>query len=148
MLNRRKSRELALQSLYAWESTGDEAVINDALKFAIEESQAPEETRDYAVSLVNKAIGAQKTIDGLIQKHAANWDLKRMAAIDRNLLRLATAELMFFEKVPFKVVIDEAVEIAKTFGADDSGKFVNGLLDSIHKELVSNQVSSIQGKRS
>jgi N utilization substance protein B len=141
MLNRRKSRELALQSLYAWESTGDEAAISDALEFAIEESQAPEETRDYAVSLVNKAISAQKTIDGLIQKHAANWDLKRMAAIDRNLLRLATAELMFFEKVPFKVVIDEAVEIAKTFGADDSGKFVNGLLDSIHKELAANQVS-------
>jgi N utilization substance protein B len=74
----------------------------------------------------------------LISAKAANWEIRRMAAVDRNTLRLAAAELIHFkDSVPFKVVIDEAVEIAKTYGTDDSGKFVNGILDSIRKDLHS-----------
>jgi N utilization substance protein B len=73
-------------------------------------------------------------IDECLTRHAANWELKRMAALDRNVLRLAVAELFFFTEIPFKVVIDEAVELAKIFGTDESGRFVNGILDSIHKD--------------
>jgi N utilization substance protein B len=73
-------------------------------------------------------------IDKSIQERAANWEMKRMAAIDRNIIRLAVAEMTFFTDVPVKVVIDEAVELAKTFGSSDSGKFVNGVIDSIHKK--------------
>ena len=71
----------------------------------------------------------------MITQRAANWDIKRMAVIDRNILRLAVTELFYFKQVPVKVVIDEAVELAKAFGAEDSGKFVNGIIDSIHKNV-------------
>jgi N utilization substance protein B len=73
-------------------------------------------------------------IDERITRHAANWELKRMAALDRNILRLAACELVNFSEVPFKVVIDEAVELAKLYGTDESGRFVNGIIDSIRRE--------------
>jgi N utilization substance protein B len=91
---------------------------------------------EYAKSLVDAALENREAIDALISGKAVHWELRRMAAIDRNVLRMATAELMRFrERVPFKVVIDEAVELAKIYGTDDSGKFVNGILDSIRREL-------------
>ena len=100
--------------------------------------------KKYACELLTQLYRAPEEIDELIKKRAANWDIKRMAAIDRNILRLAVAELCYFPQVPVKVVMDEAVELAKTFGAEDSGKFVNGIIDSIHKNL--NGLSSASGK--
>jgi len=91
---------------------------------------------EYAKLLVDAALSKREAIDALIAGKAIHWELRRMAAVDRNVLRMATAELMSFQKdVPYKVVIDEAVELAKIYGTDDSGKFVNGILDSIRKEL-------------
>jgi len=132
---RRASRELALRTLYAhevdpgssWSSMLDSIAENDQL--------GPKVIK-YAGSLVEAAIKNREVIDALIAGKAVNWELRRMAAVDRNVLRMATAELMYFrEQVPFKVVIDEAVELAKIYGTDDSGKFVNGILDSIRREL-------------
>ena len=132
--NRRKSRELALQALYAGEAGNDDA-FNQMLATA--DTEASEGAIvDYARKLVEKTLHAQHEIDRLLSKHTANWDLKRMTVIDRNILRMAAAELLFFKETPFKVVIDEAVEIAKTYGTDESGKFVNGVIDSIHKEMA------------
>jgi len=133
--NRHRSRELALHTLYAyevdssgkWEQMLETIAENDALSATV---------RKYASSLVGETIKNMEAVDAMITRKAANWELRRMAAVDRNVLRLATAELVYFkETVPFKVVIDEAVEIAKTYGTDDSGKFVNGILDSIRKDL-------------
>jgi len=132
--NRRKSRELALQALYACESGNDDA-FERVFAVIAEETACDRIIIDYAKKLVEKTIQSKTEIDGLLSAHAANWDLKRMTVIDRNILRMAAAELLFFKETPFKVVIDEAVEIAKRYGTDESGKFVNGVIDSIHKDM-------------
>jgi N utilization substance protein B len=132
---RHAGRELALRTLYAcetdvsgkWESMLDSIAENDL---------SDAKVRTYASVLVGAAIKNREAIDAIIASKAVNWELRRMAVVDRNVLRMATAELMYVkDPVPFKVVIDEAVEIAKAYGTDDSGKFVNGILDSIRKEL-------------
>jgi N utilization substance protein B len=133
--NRRKSRELALQTLYACE-VGNTAEVGGVLEGIMREQGGETGTHQYAKMLAEKTLSSIKEIDALLGQHAANWDLKRMTAIDRNILRMAVAELRFCTDVPFKVVIDEAVELAKQYGTDDSGKFVNGVIDSIHKELL------------
>ena len=135
-ISRHKSRELALHTLYAcevgssqqWEVMLDRIADNDQLGPGV---------RKYARDVVAATLDHLETIDSMLTEVAANWELRRMAAVDRNILRLAAAELLYFaDIVPFKVVIDEAVEIAKTYGTEDSGKFVNGILDSVHKKLT------------
>ena len=133
--NRRKSRELALQTLYACE-VGNTAEFSGVLEGIMHEQGDEAGAQEYALLLAGKTLSSKKEIDALLGQHAANWDLKRMTAIDRNILRMAVAELRFCADVPFKVVIDEAVELAKQYGTDDSGKFVNGVIDSIHKEML------------
>jgi transcription antitermination protein NusB len=130
--NRRHARELALQTLYACES-GDMSEWNVMLGRISENIAITDENRLYARNLVQATVKAIAKIDECLARHAANWELKRMAALDRNVLRLAVAELFYFTEVPFKVVIDEAVELAKIYGTDESGRFVNGIIDSIHK---------------
>lgn len=132
--NRRKSRELALQVLYACE-IGDNLDCGDVLETIMEECGADTSAGSYAKTLVSRVFSRRAEIDALLQHHTANWEVKRMTAIDRNILRMAVAELECGEDVPFKVVIDEAVELAKQYGTDDSGKFVNGVIDSIRKEM-------------
>lgn len=133
--NRRKSRELALQTLYACEigSGGDD--WRQMLTNIADSSSFSPDIVKYASELVKTVFDNRESLDEMIKERAANWDLKRMAAIDRNILRLSIAELRFFSGTPVKVVIDEAVELAKMFGTDDSGKFVNGIIDSINKKL-------------
>src|SRR5271157_5365563 len=128
--SRHKARELALQTLYACEM-GSTAEWEEMLRRIAEAGSFTEKNRGYAADLVRKTLAELGKIDECITLNAANWELKRMAALDRNILRLAAAELFHFGDVPFKVVIDEAVELAKTYGAEDSGRFVNGVLDSI-----------------
>jgi len=133
--NRHRSRELALCTLYAceidgsrdWQSMLDSIAENDGLSPKV---------KGYAAELVGAVLEHRGEIDAKIVGKAANWELRRMAAVDRNVLRFAVAELVYFmESVPYRVVIDEAVEIAKAYGTDDSGKFVNGILDAIRKDL-------------
>ncbi|HLV31091.1 MAG TPA: transcription antitermination factor NusB [Chitinispirillaceae bacterium] len=128
---RHKARELALQTLYACE-IGTDNNWRFVLEQIAETASMSDEVKKYARVLVSAVFDSIDQIDLTIRERAANWELKRMAAIDRNIIRLAVAE---FESVPAKVVIDEAVELAKTFGTEDSGKFVNGILDSIHKKM-------------
>jgi N utilization substance protein B len=138
--NRRKSRELALQVLYACES-GNEEAFEQVLGAMNKNCDVNESIIVYAKKLVKKVLDAKANIDELLSKHTANWDLKRMTVIDRNILRMAVGELLFFKEIPFKVVIDEAVEIAKIYGTEDSWKFVNGVIDSIHKEMATTNES-------
>jgi len=133
-INRRKSRELALQTLYACE-IGDNTDCAAVLESLMKEGGIDRSAGSYAKTLVVRVLSQRAHIDELLQHHTANWDVKRMTAIDRNILRMAVAELECGPEVPFKVVIDEAVELAKQYGTDDSGKFVNGVIDSIRKEL-------------
>ena len=90
----------------------------------------------FADPLIRGVLEHQAKIDEELQKHAKNWSLQRMAAVDRNVLRLAAYEMLFREDIPPIVSINEAVDIAKKFSTHDSGKFVNGILDQIRKELM------------
>ena len=134
MGKRRKSRELALQILYGMEmSKGD---LSQVLSDFWENHPCPEEVRDFATKLVTGTYENLSTIDGLLERHTDNWEVSRLAAIDRNVLRFATYELLFLNDIPPKVTINEAVEIAKTYSTADSGKFVNGILDGIKDEQL------------
>ncbi|MBD3320979.1 MAG: transcription antitermination factor NusB [Chitinivibrionales bacterium] len=132
---RRKARELTLQVLYAVETSDDDnwRVIVDRIT---ESGSFSNEAKEYSMQLVENSLFRREQLDSIIQQHASNWDIGRMALIDRNIIRMAIAELKYFPSVPYKVVIDEAVEIAKTYGTDDSGRFVNGILDSIYTTLI------------
>ncbi|HRY29143.1 MAG TPA: transcription antitermination factor NusB [Elusimicrobiota bacterium] len=129
---RRQAREAALQILY----------LVDVGKFDLEkaaaacwtESTLAPRARTFADDLARGALENMPLLDGLITKYAENWELSRMAAVDRNILRLTAYELLFHVDTPVSVAIDEAVEIAKTYSTQDSGKFVNGILDKIKLE--------------
>jgi len=132
MRKRTKARECALKILYAIEITKDDT--KKCIATFWENADDPEsKVKDFADSLVFGVIANKDVIDGLISKYATNWQLKRMAAIDRNVLRAAVYELLFFADIPPKVAINEAIELAKKYGDKDSGKFVNGVLDKINK---------------
>jgi len=132
MRKRSKAREDALKILYAIDITKEdpEACIRDFWS-ANEEKDA--EVRDFADRLVRGAVEKMAHLDRIITKHTANWQMKRMAVIDRNILRFAAYELLFMDDIPPKVSINEAIDIAKRYGNEDSGKFVNGILDKINK---------------
>ena len=99
-------------------------------------SPAEIETRLFADPLIRGSLEHRAQIDALISQHAKNWDIHRMAAVDRNILRLAIYEMLHREDIPPVVSINEAVDIAKKFSTHDSGKFVNGLLDKVRGELM------------
>jgi N utilization substance protein B len=124
---RRRGRELALQMLYQHEIAG--TAVEDILSSFEELKQAPQATREFAIALVQGVISKLTELDSHLVDQADNWRLERMAAVDRNILRLAFYELMFENGTPPAVVIDEAVEIAKRFGSERSSQFVNGVLD-------------------
>ena len=91
------------------------------------------DVKTFANQLVQGTLDHLPKIDPLIASHADNWNMKRMAVIDRNILRLGVYELLYMQDVPSKVCLNEAIELAKRFGDDESGKFINGILDSVHK---------------
>ena len=133
---RRKAREYALQMLFQWDITHD-TIDQIAATFFQNQPEESEAVIDFARSLVTRTIEHVEEIDRLIQRHAEHWRLDRMATVDRNLLRLATQEFMYDKETPKTVVINEAIEIARRFSAQESPQFINGILDSIKKELES-----------
>lgn len=132
MGKRRKSRELALQILYGIEI--NERELPRVLSHFWEDNPHPGEVRDFATKLVTGAHEKLSYIDNLLKKYADNWDISRLAAVDRNILRFAIYELLFLDDVPPRVTINEAIEIAKKYSTADSGKFINGILDRIKDE--------------
>ena len=132
MRKRTKARECALKIMYAIDITNeDPKKCIDVFWQNHEEVDA--EIKSFADSLVMGVYNNREMIDKLVSASTTNWQLKRMAVIDRNILRFATYELLFMEDVPPKVSINEAIDIAKRYGDKDSGKFVNGVLDKINK---------------
>ena len=126
---RRRGRELALQMLYQHELAGTD--VETMLISFDELLQAPRVTREFAVNLARGVISKLSELDTRLVDQADNWRLERMAAVDRNILRLALYELLFESDTPAAVVIDEAIEIAKRFGSERSSQFVNGVLDGV-----------------
>ena len=134
MGTRRKSRELALQMLFQAD-LGKQTPDLVRQTFWAERSNVDEEARGFAEDLFRVASDRSGEIDGLIEKHAQNWRMDRMAAVDRNILREAVAEFLEYPGTPRAVVINEALEIARKFSTPESVQFINGVLDSIGKEL-------------
>ncbi|HEY7650510.1 MAG TPA: transcription antitermination factor NusB [Methylomirabilota bacterium] len=134
MGRRRKAREVALQFLYQLDLHGDDDPSPHAADFWARHP-VDEETRVFAEALVRGTKQHQAKADDLIRQYAEHWALERMAVVDRNILRLAVYEMLWGGGVPTKVVINEAIEIAKKFGTGDSSRFINGILDRVHREL-------------
>lgn len=133
MGKRRYSRELVIKFLYLVDM--NEGSVSEQLDQFWERNDCQPDIKLYVEDLLNTIFKNKEAIDTLLEKYSDNWTLSRMAVIDRNLLRLATCEIMYAAAtVPPKVAIDEAVEIAKKYGSEDSPNFINGILDRVLKE--------------
>ncbi|MGB2630602.1 MAG: transcription antitermination factor NusB [Candidatus Omnitrophota bacterium] len=132
MRKRTLSREIALKILYAWDIS-KEPVEEVHRKFWENNDISGEKVREFSDLLVFGVNSNLGKIDEIIAGHAINWRMDRMATIDRNVLRIASFELLFAPDIPPKVAINEAIDLAKKYGDKDSGKFVNGILDNINK---------------
>ncbi len=130
MTVRRRAREIALQVLYQLDIVQGDP--QEALALYFDNFRPSEKTREFCQRLVGGVCQERAEIDRLIEENAENWTLKRMAVVDRNILRLATFELLNCPDIPFKASLNEAIELAKKFGNDDSSAFINGILDQIH----------------
>ena len=140
MGTRRKSRELALQMLFQAD-LGQQSAEQVRKTFWKERGEAEREVQGFAEDIFRIAQDRGHDIDKLIKSHAANWRIDRMAAVDRNVLRAGVAEMMGFPGTPRAVIINEAIEIARKFSAPESAQFINGVLDSIGKELEASRVA-------
>ncbi len=135
MRKRSQAREFSLQVLYQMDVTGDsyESALSNFWQAHLEDGIS-EDVRKFTEELLKGVSINLKAIDSSISQYATNWQLKRMAVVDRNILRLASYELLFRTDIPPKVSINEAVELAKKYSGLEAGKFVNGVLDKIKKE--------------
>ena len=133
MSSRRRSREMAIQVLYQVDMAQSD--LTEALRLFCEHFNAPESIRDFASDLARGAHEHREEVDTLIKRFSEHWRLERMPAVDRNILRLAIYELLYRPDIPAKVSINEAVDLGKKYGSEDSGSFINGILDRIRLYL-------------
>lgn len=131
MGKRRQARELAVSLLYQLEFHPDDP--EGAMKAFWGERPVPPEVKAFTDELVRGTLKHKEAIDGILTEHAEHWSLPRMALVDRNILRMAVYELLFRSDIPEKVAINEAIEIAKAYGTEESGRFVNGILDRVKR---------------
>jgi N utilization substance protein B len=140
MASRRKARILAFQSLYFWEASSGNAGVEELLQFAwLEEkklSVLDEGMVSFARSLTAGTVENIEEIDKIIKEHLDNWDISRLNRVDLAVLRISVYSFIYQKEISVSIIIDEAIGICKEFAADDSYKFVNGVLDSIRKTLA------------
>jgi len=126
---RRKGRELALQALYQIEITGDCSIA--AVDLFLQHFEGGAKSKEFARRLVSGVVSQRPELDRLIEQATENWKMARLAKVDHEILRLASYEVAFCPDIPIAVSLDEALEIAKRFGSEDSAGFINGVLDRI-----------------
>jgi len=132
-LKRRMIREKVLQVLYAYELNPEG--LDTTIQYVSGEFES-EESKEFALELIRRVVRYKDDFDKLITENLTNWALDRVAIIDKILIRIGLCELLYFSDIPVKVSLNEAVEIAKQYGTKDSAKFINGVLDSIAKDLA------------
>ncbi len=130
-MNRHFARVVAMQSLYEWDFRKEESPIEIFNRNC--QNLDTEVDKDFALRLIRLIIANKQEIDDLIGESAPEWPFDQIALIDRNILRIATAEMLYSKQIPPKVAINEAVELAKSYGGDNSSRFVNGVLGSIYQ---------------
>lgn len=134
MSNRHLARTIAMQTLFTWDFSGKKDKEIDKIIAHNFENFAPNfDDNGFVEAKVKSVLDNLKKIDSLITKYATEWPLDQITIVDRNILRIGTYELLMEEDIPPKVAINEAIEIAKTFGGESSGKFVNGVLGAMYK---------------
>lgn len=133
MTQRRLAREAALEVLYRFDLVGDEP--EEVIEEIVLRRNPSDEAEEYLRRLVDAVFSNRDAVDRMVRSHLRRWRLERLRCLDRALLRLGCAELVYLPDIPPKVTINEAVDIARKYGDDDSGRFVNGVLDGIYREL-------------
>jgi len=133
---RTRARELALQFLYQMDAQGPEhrPELDAFLDVELAGKTGTVEAKVFARELVDGVLAHRQHIDTLLRKAATNWEIQRMAAVDRNALRIGCYELLYADDIPMKVAINEAIELSKRYSTEASGAFVNGILDRIRKD--------------
>jgi N utilization substance protein B len=142
MGTRRLSREQALQALFIWTCT----VTRWRIRWTVLQQFSPGTTphsRQFFHRLVDGVQENRQTIDSVIEQFSSNWKLSRMSCVDRNVLRIAAFELLYLRRHSPKVSINEAIDVGKRFGTDESGAFINGILDSIRMAMQNNDVEYV-----
>lgn len=141
MSNRHQARAITLQSLYEWDFHAGEKALMDILERNLEELAPNLDEKDFAKQIGQGILDQQQVIDETISKFAPDWPLAKITTVDRNVLRIGTYELLFNFEIPSKVAINEAIELAKTYGGESSGKFVNGVLGAIYRDQLSQGIT-------
>ena len=126
---RRRARELAMQALFYMDTQQNGSP--QMLERFCENFALPQKVRPFFMQLVNGVLAAQDQIDAIIERYSENWKVRRMACVDRNVMRVAVFEMLFCPDIPPKVSINEAIDVAKKFGTEESGAFINGIVDRI-----------------
>lgn len=141
MSNRHLSRTMAMQTLFTWDFNGHraDASIEDLVANNFDNFAPGFDDHGYVRETIKGVMDNREKIDGFISKYATDWPIEQITIIDRNILRIGTYELLFKGDIPPKVAINEAIEIAKSFGGESSGKFVNGVLGAMYKNEMDGQ---------
>lgn len=138
MASRHLSRSIAMQSLYEWDFSGKKPdILEKIVEKNIKEFGPGLQDKDFIWQLIKGVVSRISNIDKIIEKAAPEWPIDQITIIDRNVLRIGLYELLYGnkEEVPPKVAINEAIELAKSFGGESSGKFINGVLGTVYKEI-------------
>jgi len=138
MGKRRQARELALQALYFLEEQRGDS--EQALDLFCRNFMPPRKSRAFFLELVRGVQQGRAAIDRIVETYSDHWKVFRMPRVDRNVIRVAVYEMLWLEDIPFKVSINEAIDIGKRFGTDDSGAFINGILDRIRVALEKDEI--------
>lgn len=131
MGHRRKAREHALQGLYMHEV--GKADVDTIIRFEWLDDEISDDIRNFAVLIIKGVVENIEKIDSLISTYSKNWKPERLTVIDKSILRLAIFEMLFIDDIPTVVTINESIELGKTFGGENSGQFINGILDAVKK---------------
>jgi N utilization substance protein B len=145
MGSRRKSREVAFEMMFQWDLGQHTAA--SVIDTFLAPKKLDRETREFARALFEGAVGELESLDALLSEQAENWRLERMAAVDRNILRVAAFELIHYPDTPTPVVINEALEIARRFSGRDSVEFINGILDGVRRRQQSQNAAKPERRR-
>lgn len=129
MGHRRKAREYAMQALYMYETVRTPVQELVALQWV--DKEIPEDIRDFAITLIEGTIANLDFIDGLIRQYSKNWKFERINPVDKSILRISIYALLYLDSIPHAVTIDEGIELGKIYGSENSGQFINGILDAI-----------------
>ncbi len=135
MSHRRKAREVALKVLYSLDVINQDVERTIGLFWA--NFDAPDDAKAFSSLLIEGTWQKRDYLDELISRHSENWSLSRMARVDRNILRMAVYELLFCDDIPPKVTLNEAIDLGKIYGSENSGSFINGILDALYADMRS-----------